>query len=248
MNGLHILNWNPDLIGVKKDVQDHLDYMHTNHEVKLCYTSVYKLSERFKFSFLNTCSLSKHKEDIISNKNMLASDIILLAETKLSHGGDSNDYHIEGCNQILRNDQIKYCTDYSHHGLAAFAKSSIKLLEVQRYTSDHLECMYLCVPYPHEFEPIQLICVYVSPHLPWVTLQNTFDDFMTDIDSSPAKTIIMGDFNMKSIVNDAKYNEKIIGHMKMKYNMMQYINECTTEHKSMLDLCFATCDITSTVI
>ena len=71
---------------------------------------------------------------------------------------------------------------------------------------------------------------------------------MTDIDSSSAKTIIMGDFNMKSIVNDAKYNEKIIDHMKTKYNMMQYINECTTEHKSILDLCFATCDITSTVI
>ena len=46
---------------------------------------------------------------------------------------------------------------------------------------------------------------------------------MTDIDSSSAKTIIMGDFNMKSIVNDAKYNEKIIDHMKTKYNMMQYI-------------------------
>ena len=222
--------------------------MHANLEVKLCYTPVYKLSERFKFSFLNTRSLKKHKEDIISNQNMQMSDIILLAETKLSHRDDSNDYNIKGYNQILRNDQINYRTDYPHHGLAAFVKSSIKLLEVQRYTSDHLECMYLCVQYPHEFEPIQLICVYASPHLSWITLQNTFDDFMTDIDSSSAKTIIMGDFNMKSIVNDAKYNEKIIDHMKTKYNMMQYINECTTEHKSILDLCFATCDITSTVI
>ena len=69
---------------MNKDVQDHLDYMHTNHEVKLCYTPVYKLSEMFKFSFLNTHSLKKHKEDIMSNKNMLASDIIL-AETKLSY-------------------------------------------------------------------------------------------------------------------------------------------------------------------
>ena len=118
--------------------------------------------QRFKFSFLNTHSLKKHKEDIISNENIQASDIILLAETKLSHRDDSNDYNIKGYNQILRNDQINYRTDYLHHGLAAFVKSSIKLLEVQRCTSDHLECMYLCVQYPDEFEPIQLICVYVT--------------------------------------------------------------------------------------
>ena len=53
---------------------------------------------------------------------------------------------------------------------------------------------------------------------------------------------------MKSIVSDAKYNEKIIDHMKMKYNMMQYVNKCTIEHKSMQDLCFRTCNIASTVI
>ena len=156
---MHILNWNPDLIGVNKDLQDHLDYMHANHEVKLCYTPVYKLSERFKFSFLNTRSLKKHKEDIISNQNMKMSDIILLAETKLSHRDDSNDYNIKGYNQILRNDQINYRTDYPHHGLAAFVKSSIKLFEVQRYTSDHLECMYLCVQYPQYPQSMHLhIC------------------------------------------------------------------------------------------
>ena len=96
LNSLHILNWNPDLIGVNKDVQDHLDYMHGNHEVKLCYTPVNKLLQRFKFSFQNMCSLKKHKEDITSNENMQASDVILLAETKLSHRDDSNDYNIKG--------------------------------------------------------------------------------------------------------------------------------------------------------
>ena len=82
---------------------------------------------------------------------MLASDIILLAKTKLSSRDDSSDYNVEGYNQILRNDQINYCTDYPHHGLAAFVKTNIKLLEVKRYhQSDHFECMYLCVQYPHE--------------------------------------------------------------------------------------------------
>ena len=51
LNGLHILNWNPDLIGVNKDVQDHLDYMHANHEVKLCYTPVYNCYKDLNFHF-----------------------------------------------------------------------------------------------------------------------------------------------------------------------------------------------------
>ena len=33
LQGLHILNWNEELISVNEDVQNHLDYLHTHKKV-----------------------------------------------------------------------------------------------------------------------------------------------------------------------------------------------------------------------
>ena len=63
---------------------------------------------------------------------------------------------------------------------------------------------------------------------------------MKNIDIITTRCIIIGDFNMKSVlpnVND--YNQKLIEHMLKKHNMEQYVNTSTTENGSMLDLCFS---------
>ena len=54
------------------------------------------------------------------------------------------------------------------------------------------------------------------------------------------RCIIIGDFNMKSVLPNANdYHEKLTEHMLKKYNMKQYVNTSTTENGSILDLYFS---------
>ena len=56
------------------------------------------------------------------------------------------------------------------------------------------------------------------------------------------RCIIIGDFNMKSVLpNGNDCNEKFIQHMQEKHNMKEYVNTSTTEKGSILDLCFSDC-------
>ena len=73
-------------------------------------------------------------------------------------------------------------------------------------------------------------------------LKKNIDERFKNIDVITTRCIIIGDFNIKSVlpnVND--YNEKLIEHMLKKHNMKQYVNTSTTENGSILDLCFSNC-------
>ena len=59
LEGLQILSWNADLISVNKDVRRHMEYLHNDKQVDLCYTQVYVM-KGLKCSFLNTRSLHRH--------------------------------------------------------------------------------------------------------------------------------------------------------------------------------------------
>ena len=69
LNGLQILTWNPDLISVNNNVKEHMEYLHNERNVQLCYTPTYKM-EGLKTSFLNTRSIHKHFRSIKTNCNV----------------------------------------------------------------------------------------------------------------------------------------------------------------------------------
>ena len=63
------------------------------------------------------------------------------------------------------------------------------------------------------------------------------------IDTTSARTVIVGDFNMKSIMSKSmNYNQNITDDMFHKYNMKQFVHDYTTVHNSILGLCFSTHD------
>ena len=51
------------------------------------------------------------------------------------------------------------------HGLAVYVKTGIKVIEFQKYSSDQLEVIYICLCHPHDLKPVQIIGVYASPAL-----------------------------------------------------------------------------------
>ena len=80
-----------------------------------------------------------------------------------------------------------------------------------------------------------------SPKISFELLKKNIDESLKNIDII-TRCIIIGDFNMKSVlpnVND--YNPKLIEDMLKKHNMEQYVNTSTTENGSILDLRFSNC-------
>ena len=78
---------------------------------------------------------------------------------------------------------------------------------------------------PSLFQPLQLIGIYVSPQMSFNKFIQHFESFMTHIDTLSTSTIIIGDFNMKSITKkEERYNEQIEHYMERHFNMTQYVH------------------------
>ena len=85
-----------------------------------------------------------HFEDI-SNHDMLASDIVILCETHLMETDSSIELMIHGFSCIIRKDQISSSISCPPHGLAAYVKTGIKVIQFQKYSADQFEAIYICV-------------------------------------------------------------------------------------------------------
>ena len=241
LQGLQILKWNENLISVNENVQNHLEYLQKEKPLQLCYTPVYCLEGVIKCVFLNTRSLHKHIYDIQSSHNMRESDLVILAETQLKSTDMNTDYCLREHHHIFRNDQEYSGRIRPAHGMIAYVKDGIRVLEEHKYTSDKFEAIYMCVHEQPLLEPLQIVGIYVSPQSSYNHFIQNFENFMHHIDTLSCKTIIIGDFNMKSVTKqDENYNKKLEDHMKTNYNMTQFIEKPTHDKDSVLDLCFST--------
>ena len=111
---------------------------------------------------------------------------------------------------------------------------------MHKYTSDIFESLYLCLHQHGQQNPVQVICIYVSPKCTWESLKANIDNCMKNVDIICTKCIIIGDFNMKSVTgNTTHYNRTIEDYMTSTYNMKQYVMHSTTDGGTILDLCFA---------
>ena len=249
LEGLQIINWNEDIISINEDVQKHLDYLHSQKPVQLCYTPVYKLQELIKCVYLNTRSLHKHICDVKSSHNIIESDAIILAESQLKPTDNNEDYELPRHSHIFRNDQIYTGKTRPAHGLIAYVQDDIRVLEQHKYTSDKFEAVYLCLHKQGLLEPLQLIGIYVSPQTTFGHFQQNFEHVMRNVDITSCPTVIIGDFNMKSVTKkEQNYNTRLERYMEYRYNMMQYVKQATHDDDSVLDLCFCTHSVETSVI
>ena len=246
---LQIITWNPHLINVNKDVKEHMEYLHRERQLQICYTPVYKL-DGLTCTFLNTRSLSKHVKSVQSNFNILSSDVCFLAETRLTSFDSNDSYNIVGFPIILRNDQVWNLAGRPPHGLVCYIKNNLRLLDMQKISSKNFESILICVQDRAVPLPIQLAAVYVSPQCKYSYCIQKLKDMLNDTDIT-CPTIILGDFNMKSVTGKQhKYNDKLEQEMLQQYNLKQLIKEDTSHFSSIIDLCFTnrSTQATSTII
>ena len=197
-------------------------------------------------SFLNTHSLHLHFKDISSNHNMLASDIVILCEAHLMKIDSSIELIICGFSCIIRNDQTSISNSCPPTWFSCICKNWHKSYLVAKYSSDQL---YMCLCCPDDMKPVQIIGVYTSPTLQWDVMKEEINRFMHNIDTTLVRTVIVGDFNMKSIMSKSiNYNQNITDYMFHKYNMKQFVHDYTMVHNSTLDLCFSTHDTVISIL
>ena len=234
---------------MNQDVQKHLEYLQNEKPLQLCYTPVYNLQGLMKCVFLNTRSLHKHISDVQTSHNMTEADLVILAETQLKSSDVNTDYQLQNHQYIFRNDQEYSGRTRPAHAIIGYVKDGIQVLEEHRYTSEHFEAIYMCVHQQPLLEPLQVVGIYVSPQSNYNHCIQKFENFMRQIDTLSCQTVIVGDFNMKSVTKqEQNYNHRLENHLKRNYNMTQYIQEATYNNESVLDLCFSTTEINTSII
>ena len=65
---------------------------------------------------------------------MVASDIIIEGETCLMKRDSNIELIMHGFSYVIRNDQISSSNSHPPHGLAAYVKTGIKIIEFQIHT------------------------------------------------------------------------------------------------------------------
>ena len=247
LQGLQILSWNKDLISINNDVKKHMEYLYKNRKVQLSYTPVYMM-DGLKCSFLNTRSLHKHFRSVQRDHNICASDIFFLSETRLISSDRNDSYHIQNFQIICRNDQEWNKESRPPHGIICYVKDTIKVLEVQKRSCQLFEAIFVCVQHTSLPIPVQLIGIYVSPKSTFNQVIHELHDLIIDTDDT-CDTIIIGDFNMKSICSvNNQYNTKLEQHMKKCFNFNQVIHKDTSNYTSILDLCFTRSNVKTSII
>ena len=166
----------------------------------------------------------------------------MLCETRLPPHDLDTDYKMDTFADIVHHDERTGNESQYFHGLAAYVKDHLCLHEIHKQRNEGLESLYLCLHKIGDPQPVQFICMYASPKITFEVLKNNIDESSKNTDVITTRCIIIGDFNMKSVLPNANdYNEKLTEHMFVKYNMKQYVNASTTESGSILDLCFSNC-------
>ena len=240
LEGLQILNWNPDFINVDENVKKVVEHMHEKRQVQLSFKPVYAMGGDYKCCFLNTRSLHLHQADIAASFQLKAADVFMLAETRLQENDVDGHYKVDGFNCVVRNDGPHVGGQRPHHGMIAYVKDGVRLLEQKVYSSRHFEAIVTCVLKEGYVTPLQVIGMYVSPQASWEMLATGLSEIFREIDIVSTETVIMGDFNMKSVSRKKDgYNDPLERYMRGQWNMDQHCHESTTKEGSVLDLVFA---------
>ena len=214
--------------------------MERNRKLQLCYLPTYSITADYKITYLNTRSLHKHINDVKHNHNLLASDVIILAETRLKMQDRDEHYNISGYSQMIRLDQQQHGKNRPAHGLITYVKDGIQLMDICKYSTPHFEALLVCVLKTGCYIPTQIIGIYISPQASWQEVTQHLHRLVEKIDMISTRTVVLGDCNMKSVTKKKEeYNTQLEMYMEQLVNMTQHVKEFTTSENSILDLCFA---------
>ena len=207
LSGLYLEELNSDKISISPHVAKYLEDARQNGSVKLSYRPTYLYGdENIKVVYNNTRSYRKHYYDIKDNYNLLAADIIFLAETRLTLYDKTENYPIENVH-AYRMDQE--CASKPYHGLIMYLHNNIELLNITMFPGKDIEGIQVVIK---KFSKVfTIIGLYSSPHTTVEQIHTFVDNMLSNANDQPI--IMIGDFNIDSSV---KKNTSFCKFMKSK--------------------------------
>ena len=88
--------------------------------------------------------LHKHIENVKTNHNIYASDVIFLAKTRLMHSDDDDTYKIPGFEVSYRNDQLWNQTTRPPHGLISYVRDAFWILAMKHKHLRTMRVYFMC--------------------------------------------------------------------------------------------------------
>ncbi|KAK3914522.1 Ferrochelatase, partial [Frankliniella fusca] len=186
--------------------------------------------------FHNVRSLNLHFENISCDPTFIASDIIMLAET---WSKPEDKYDINNFNIISR-------TDCKSPKRKAFGT----LVYVKNYLLPHVNILFQneSISGTNHSTVVALtmfsktvIMVYKSPKTAWNVLKQQLQQAITkSLENHIYDITIVGDFNIKYQVSDPNYTNLKSFMTEANCCMLLDATKVSTDHSSLIDLCFST--------
>lgn len=230
LNQLYILDFNDKSLSKDKDVDDEIDRLSKN-ELKLCFKPVFTINATLKLLFNNARSLNKHFLDIKSDQNILAADIVGIAESRICAKDLDNNFALDGF-KIVRND-AQSPHSRPHHGIVLYLKDTLLVDKCQSFTTEDVEFSFVSVRFTSKI--VQCIVLYKKPSCALSVLYATLENKVLPLLDTNHTIVIMGDFN----IDLNKSQKSFLNFMLTTFGCRQVIQESTTKLKSQLDLIFS---------
>ncbi|MCG8077008.1 MAG: AAA family ATPase, partial [Candidatus Thiodiazotropha taylori] len=244
LENLYIVNLNEATITLDEKVTEEMDRLRTNAVLELCYTPLYKIKPcKAKFAFNNTRSLHKHFQEIQFEPNILASDVVGFAETRLCARDEDMHFALNRFRLIRFDETACQSISRPHHGLAVYIKQNIEIEKIVKHRSH--SCEFIMAALNSTTKGFyQYVVVYKYPKSSQADLKKDICSHLRPVVDISSKLVIMGDFNIQ--VNDL--NCQFVKFMENTFQCHQNIKQPTTDAGSILDLIFSNDQVYSNTV
>jgi hypothetical protein len=227
LQGLHITDINEKQIHASQKVNNFLEK--EKKVMNLCFSPVYASDGQLTVAFNNVGSLP-HKWDTVQNHyNIIAADIIILAETWLSQKHGCDMFALTGFNQLRMDSQH----NIGHRGMIMFTKKALDVMSTSFHQTPRIE-MIQCV-LKHKDQVWTIVGIYKPPTTAYTTLLAELEVCMQMVDTTQP-IVMMGDFNVDIRKEN---NHKFLDHMMERFHLSQIGGDKpTTWDGTHIDLMF----------
>lgn len=226
LDDVHILELNEKKITVSMHVIEEMDRLRADSMLHSCVPILKDISEDIKIVYHNTRSLHLHIQELVHEKNMHASDIIAISESRLKDTDRNEDYELPGFH-IHRFDETNATNGArSYRGIVVYSK--LEFIAIKKlFLSEDVETVqcYFC----HNNRLYQVVFLYCSPQNTSLSkLSNVLHHLLNILDNDKP-IIIMGDTNVDFL------NQNTLRRFLDNNSLQQLIQTSTTDYGSCLD-------------
>ena len=230
LSGLYLKDLNEEKICISRNVANYIADARKMAKLVLSYVPLYTYrTDQLKIIYNNYRSYKKHYHDIQANYNMMAADIICIAETQLGPADKVVNSNMKGYKLYCLDQAV---TGHTYHGLILYVNDNICVSSAITYPGHDVEAIKLVLQ--NGIDKLVVIAIYNSPQTRTVELYTTIQNMLTWCKNVPV--IIMGDFNINTLRNN---KTSLCNYMKTNYNSNQYVKESTTKTDTTIDLVFS---------